>query len=107
MDGSKTDGLSFTVTPRGGYMFNLGRAGNLALFAGGNYLDSDLTVDGSYTLPEADVTFDYIIDQQNKDSWNAVLGFNWDINRTLSWSLEYNGFVGSRTAWVSSLVWRY
>jgi len=107
MDGSKTDGTSFTVTPRGGYLFNLGRAGNLALFAGGNYLDSDLTVDGSYTLPGADLTFDYLIDQQNKDSWNAVLGFNWDINRNLSWSLEYNGFIGSRTAWISSLVWRY
>ena len=53
------------------------------------------------------MTFDYLIDQQNKDSWNAVLGFNWDINRNLSWSLEYNGFVGSRTAWISSLVWRY
>lgn len=107
MDGSKTDGVNFTVTPRGGYLFNLGRAGNLAAFVGGNYLDSDLTVDGLATAPGTDLTFDYIIDQQNKDKWNAVVGFNWDINRNLSWSLEYNGFVGSRTATITSLVWRF
>ena len=107
MDGSKTDGTSFTATPRGGYLFNLGRAGNIAAFAGGNYLDSDLTVDGIFTVPDTNLTFDYIIDQKNRDEWNAVVGFNWDVSRNLSWSLEYNGFIGSRTAWISSLVWRY
>ena len=107
MVGSKTDGTNFTATPRGGYLFNLGRAGSIAAFLGGNYLNSDLTVDGVATAPGTDLTFDYVIDQKNKDEWNAVAGFNWDFSRNLSWSLEYNGFVGSRTAWISSLVWRY
>jgi hypothetical protein len=107
MVGSETDGSSFTATPRGGYLFNLGRAGSIAAFLGGNYLNSDLTVDGVATAPGTDLTFDYVIDQKNKDEWNAVAGFNWDFSRNLSWSLEYNGFVGSRTAWISSLVWRY
>jgi len=107
MTGSKTDGVSFTATPRAGYLINMGRAGNIAAFVGGNYLNSDLTVDGLATAPGVDLTFDYIIDQKNKDEWNALVGFNWDINRNLSWSLEYNGFVGSRTAWISSMVWRF
>jgi hypothetical protein len=107
MEGSETDGTSFTATPRGGYLFNLGRAGTIAGFVGGNYLNSDLTVDGIATAPGTNLTFDYVIDQKNKDEWNAVVGFNWDVNRNLSWSLEYNGFIGSRTAWISSLVWRY
>jgi hypothetical protein len=107
MVGSQTSGANFTATPRGGRLFNLGRAGNIAAYVGGNYLNSDLTVDGIATAPGTDLTFDYIIDQKNKDEWNAVVGFNWDVNRNLSWSLEYNGFVGSRTAWISSLVWRY
>jgi len=64
-------------------------------------------VDGLATAPGTDLTFDYIIDQKNKDEWNVVVGFNWDINRNLSWLLEYDGFTGSRTAWISSLVWRY
>jgi len=107
MVGSETSGINFTATPRGGRLFNLGRAGSIAVFAGGNYLNSDLTVDGLATAPGTDLTFDYIIDQKNKDEWNVVVGFNWDINRNLSWSLEYDGFTGSRTAWISSLVWRY
>jgi len=107
MVGSQVSGINFTATPRGGRLFNVGRAGNIAAFVGGNYLNSDLTVDGLATAPGTDLTFDYIIDQKNKDEWNAVVGFNWDVSRNLSWSLEYNGFVGSRTAWISSLVWRY
>ncbi len=107
MKDSRTDGINFTVTPRGGKIFNLGRNGNLALYVGGNYLDSDLTVDGFYATPDGQLEFDYIIDQENKDKWNALLGFNWDINRRLSWSAEYDGFVGSRDAFITSINWKW
>jgi len=107
MVGSETDGVNFTATPRGGYVFKLGRNGNLSTFFGGNYLDSELTVDGLATAPGTDLIFDYIIDQENKDKWNAVIGFNWDINKRLSWSAEYNGFIGSRDSYITSLVWKY
>jgi len=109
MQGSSTDGLNFTATPRGGKVFNLGRNGNLALFAGGNYLNSDLTIDGLYEfdLPDGTLSFDYIIDQENKDKWNLLLGFNWDINKRFSWSAEYNGFIGSRDAIITSVNWRF
>lgn len=107
MQGSQTDGASFTATPRIGKTINLGRNGNLSLFAGGNYLDSDLTIDGYAETPDGLLRFDYIIDQQNKDKWNALVGFNWDINRRLSWSAEYDGFIGSRTAFITSINWRF
>ena len=107
MQGSQTDGASFTATPRFGKTLNLGRNGNLSLFAGGNYLDSDLTIDGLFETPDGLLQFDYIIDQQNKDKWNALLGFNWDINKRLSWSAEYNGFIGSRDAIITSISWKF
>ena len=107
MDDSQTDGVNFTATPRFGRVFNLGRNGNLALFVGGNYLDSDLTVHGFESTPDGLLEFEYIIDQQNKDKWNALLGFNWDINKRLSWSAEYDGFTGSRDAFITSFSWKY
>lgn len=105
MNGTNTDGLAITATPRFGYVLNLGRGGNLALFTGGNYLDADLTVRGTVGIDDL-VTVDYTVDQVNKDEWNALIGFNWDINRHMSWSAEYNGFIGSREAFITSLTWR-
>lgn len=107
LQGSQTDGLNVTITPRFGKVFNLGRNGNLALFAGGNYLDSDLTIDGLFETPDGSLQFDYIIDQKNQDEWNLLLGFNWDINKRLSWSAEYDGFIGSRDAFITSINWRF
>lgn len=107
MKGSNTDGASFTAAPRFGRVANLGRKGNLAVFFGGNYLDVDLTVDGTAVSPGGLLEFDFIIDQENTDKWNLLLGFNWDINKRLSWSAEYDGFIGSRDAFISSLVWRW
>lgn len=106
MNGTNTDGTATTVTPRLGKVFNLGRKGNLSLFAGGNYLEADLTVTGQVSTPDALLTVDYTIEQQNTDRWNTLLGFNWDINKHLSWAAEYNGFTGSREAFITSIVWR-
>jgi len=111
--GRVADGSSLTVTPRVGRLFDLGNLGSLAVFAGGNYLDSDVTIDGSFTFPGDELpgleglTLDYRIDEQNTDHWNIVTGFNWDISKRLSWSAEYNGFTGSREAFISSLNLRF
>jgi lipid-binding SYLF domain-containing protein len=105
MNGTNTDGLALTATPRGGYVFNMGRAGNFALFAGGNYLYTDLTVRGSVGIDDL-FKIDYTVEQKNKDNWNIVTGFNWDLNRHMSWSAEYNGYIGSRDAFITSLTWR-
>lgn len=98
-----------TWTPRFGRNFSLGDKGNFAVFAGGNYLQSELSISGTYRVPVADqeLTFDYIVQQKNKDPWNLLLGFNWDINKQFSWNMEYDGFMGTRTAVIASVNWRF
>ena len=107
MNGTDTDGLAITVTPRFGRVINLGGAGNLALFAGGNYLSADLTVAGTVSDPGNNFVIDYTVDQKNADEWNLLLGGNWDINKRWSRHAEYNGFVGSREAFISSITLRF
>lgn len=98
-----------TVTPRFGRNFVLGDLGNMALFAGGNYLKSELQISGTYRIPIEDevLTFDYTVQQKNKDAWNLVFGFNWDLNKQFSWSMEYDGFIGTREAVIASVTWRF
>ena len=98
-----------TLTPRFGRNFVLGDLGNFALFAGGNYLKSELQISGTYQIPVEDqvLTFDYTVQQKNKDAWNLVFGFNWDINKQFSWSVEYDGFIGTREAVIASVGWRF
>jgi hypothetical protein len=107
MDGSDTDGAVISASPRFGKVFSLKNRGNLALYVGGSYLDSDLTVDGTFTVPGTEFDIDYIIDQKNKDKWTAVVGANWDISKNWAIQAEYNGFVGSRETWLGSLTWRF
>jgi hypothetical protein len=110
LDSAKADGGPIvTAAPRGGYVFNLGRRGNLALFAGGNYLDAELQISGIYLVPvgEDELSFDYTVQQKNKDKWNLLAGFNWDFSKRFSLNMEYDGFIGTRTAFISSVTWRF
>lgn len=102
-------GPIITVTPRFGRNFVLGELGNFALFAGGNYLESKLEISGTYRVPIGDeeLTFDYTVQQKNEDAWNLLFGFNWDLNKQFSWTMEYDGFIGSRDAFVASVTWRF
>ncbi|BFM21476.1 lipid-binding SYLF domain-containing protein [Gilvimarinus japonicus] len=106
-DNAVADGRSVTVTPRVGRVFKLSELGRLALFVGGNYLDSENTVDGQLDVPGTDQVLGYRIRQESKDRWNLLAGFNWDISSVLSVSAEYNGFIGSREAMIGSLVVRF
>lgn len=108
-DATADGGPIFTLSPRFGRVFNVGRQGNLAFFAGGNYLDAELQLSGTYLIPVEDqeLSFDYTVQQQNKDKWNLVAGMNWDISKRFAWSLEYNGFIGSREAFITSLNWSF
>ena len=102
-------GPIITVTPRVGRNFVLGDMGNFALFMGGNYLESKLEISGTYRIPVGgeEITFDYTVQQENKDPWNLLFGFNWDLNKQFSWSMEYDGFIGSREAFIASVTWRF
>jgi len=107
LEGKDADGAVISASPRVGRVFKLKDKGNLALYIGGSYLDSNLTVDGSVTVPGTDISLEYTIDQDNKDKWAAIVGANWDINRNWSLQGEYNGFVGSRETWMGSITWRF
>lgn len=100
-------GAIISASPRAGYLFKMGNYGNLGLFVGASYLDSDLTAHGSLAVPETDVTIDYIVDQSNTDKWNGILGANWDITRRWSVMVEYNGFFGSRDSIFAAVGWRF
>ena len=104
--GGVSDGITKTITPRGGRIVNLGRLGNMTVFGGGNWMESEYTIDGNFNVPDV-TTINYTIDQTSKDPWNLLLGFNWDFNRRFSWSFEYNGFIGSREAFISSFIVRF
>jgi hypothetical protein len=106
-EGSVADGVSYTITPRVGRIVNLGRFGNIAAFGGGNWLQSKYTITGTFDVPDADLDIDYIIDQESRDNWTLLAGFNWDFSRRISWAFEYNGFIGSREAIISSFNVRF
>ncbi|MHC4214908.1 MAG: lipid-binding SYLF domain-containing protein, partial [Planctomycetota bacterium] len=105
--GPVADGVAYTITPRAGRIVNLGRFGNIAAFGGGNYLKAKYTLTGNFNVPDSDLSIDYIINQESRDNWNLLIGYNWDISRRISWAFEYNGFIGSRKSWISSLVYRF
>jgi hypothetical protein len=107
MDTTETDGIAYTVTPRVGYTFELDKLGTVSAFVGGNYLKAELEVSGSVDVPGVDLSIDYEIEQKNADRWNALVGANWDISRRWSWSMEYNGFTGSRDAFITSVNYRF
>jgi hypothetical protein len=100
-------GPIISASPRAGYLLKMGNYGNLGLFVGASYLDSDLTAHGSLAVPETDVTIDYTVDQSNTDKWNGVVGANWDITRRWSLMVEYNGFFGSRDSIFAAVGWRF
>ena len=105
--GTVTDGNAITVTPRFGRVFSLGGSGTLAVFAGGNYLDTELTIDGSFTQVGEDLVINYRIQQKNPDKWNLLLGLNWEMSSRWSLSAEYDGFEGSREAFITNLGYRF
>ena len=107
MEGKDTEGIATTVTPRFGRVFNAGNYGNFALYAGGNYLNTELTITGTVVDPTNTLEIDYTIDQDNKDKWNIVTGANWDINKRWSIAAEYNGYIGSREAIIISIGTRF
>ena len=105
---------ALNVSPRVGVTGNIGSWGALSVFIGATYLDAEVELAGSVTFdtPNSGVpgigdktTIDYKITQENKDKWNGLVGFNWDISRKWSASAEA-GFGGSRSNFISSFTFR-
>ena len=51
-------------------------------------------------------TLSYRISQRNKDRWNALIGFNWEMNKAWSVTAEA-GFGGSRENFIAGLTYRF
>jgi hypothetical protein len=106
---------ALNISPRVGISGKIGNWGVLSTYIGANYLDAEVDLAGSVTFDTSDsgapgvgdtTTVDYEISEKNKDKWNYLLGFNWDITRNFSAQAEA-GFGGSRTNFISSFTYRY
>jgi len=86
--------------------------GTVAVFLGATYLRAEVDITGEINFetprgPNGDVTtLAYRISQRNKDRWNALLGFNWEMNKTWSVMAEA-GFGGSRENFIAGLTYRF
>lgn len=106
---------AINISPRFGVIGDIGASGKLAVFVGAMYLDTSVDLTGSVSFDTSNsgvpgvgdtTTVDFLITQTNKDKWNLLLGFNWDINK--NWSLQgESGFGGSRDSFISSMTYRF
>lgn len=103
---------ALNVSPRMGMTFDAGDEGTLAFFVGAMYLRAEVDLAGSITFdtpggPSGETTtITYEIRQRNKDRWNYLLGFNWEINRRWNINAE-GGFGGSRDSLIAGVTYRF
>ncbi len=103
---------ALNITPRIGMTGDMGQRGTVAVFVGATYLRAEVDIAGEIDLdtpggPDGDVTtLSFLISQRNKDRWNYLLGFNWDLNK--SWSVMAEaGFGGSRENFIGGVTYRF
>lgn len=103
---------TLNVSPRIGVTGSVGELGTLAAYMGMTYLDAEIDLTGSVTFDTSAIpgggstTIDYKINQRNKDKWNFLLGFSWDIDQRWMAQAEV-GFGGSREQFISSATYRF
>lgn len=104
---------AFQISPRIGISSDAGKWGTLSTFVGLTYLNAELDVAGKLSFDtssipgENDTTeLDFVINQENADKINYLIGFNWDV--TKSWSFHSEaGFGGSRESFIASTTYRF
>ncbi len=100
------------ISPRIGMTGDMGDRGTVAVFLGATYLEAEVDVAGSVTFdtpggPDGDTTtLSFIITQRNKDRWNYLLGFNWDLSKKWSVMAE-GGFGGTRENFIAGITYRF
>ena len=103
---------ALNITPRIGMTGDMGNRGSVAVFVGATYLRTEVDIAGEFDLdtpggPGGDVTtLAFRISQRNKDRWNYLLGFNWDLNKRWSIMAEA-GFGGSRENFIGGVTYRF
>ncbi len=106
---------AWNISPRIGFTHDLDRWGAAAIYVGATYLSADVELTGQAPIPlppalwtpvGRELVVDYAIDQRNKDPWNAIVGGNWDVSKSMSFQGEV-GFGGSRDSIVTSVTYRF
>ena len=106
---------AWNISPRIGYLHDMGSKGTLAFYTGATWLKTEVDLTGTVVFDtsgsgiselEDQTTLDFVIRQRNRDRWNYLVGFNWDLSRT--WSLQAEvGFGGSRDNAIVSGTYRW
>lgn len=108
LDTSDSPMESVSITPRLGRRFPLDQGGTVAVFAGGLYVDSDVTFSRSETVPTRDgpVVVTLSAEETNADPLSFVAGAQWDM--VGGWSLLGElGYGPSREGFIASLKKRF
>lgn len=100
------------ISPRLGMTGDMGERGTIAVFLGASYIDAEVLIADEIVLdtpggPDGDLTsLAFEIRQRNKDKWNYLIGFNWEMNRRWSIMIE-GGFGGSRENVIAGATYRF
>ena len=103
---------ALNITPRIGMTGDMGNRGSVAVFVGATYLRTEVDIAGAVDLdtpggPGGDVTtLAFRISQRNKDRWNYLLRFTWDLDKRWSIMAEA-GFGGSRETFIGGVTYRF
>ncbi|MEJ2255665.1 MAG: hypothetical protein P8X98_01435 [Woeseiaceae bacterium] len=106
---------AWNISPRIGYLHSFENAGSIALYTGATWLKAEVDLSGTAVFDTAGsgiaeigdaTTLDFVIRQRNRDRWNYLVGFNWELSR--AWSLQAEvGFGGSRDNAIVSGTYRW
>ncbi len=105
MTKNDAEGLIVNASPRIGKVIPLQQGRSIALYTGVAYLDSRLTLVGTYTFEGIDI--DYTVDQENTDKWSGLLGANYNFSRDWSLMIEYSWSGDRKQQFISGLTYRY
>lgn len=109
LEGKDDTYTAMNVSPRIGVTGDVNNWGAISTYIGVTYLDSTNTVNDTFYFDIGEgstLALEYQIDQTNKDKWNYLIGFNWNLSD--QWGAQAEaGFGGSRSNLISSLTYRY
>ncbi|HVY04732.1 MAG TPA: hypothetical protein VHB46_02025 [Burkholderiales bacterium] len=108
---SDTSAKTWNIAPRVGWNQHLSE-GMVTWYAGGTYMISKMSIEGSVTFPTAgtaigrDTSLQYAIKVEPSDAWNYLAGAHWMVSK--SWSvLAEVGFGGSREDVIMAAFYRF
>ncbi|WP_200915870.1 hypothetical protein [Jeongeupia sp. HS-3] len=107
---SDSNAKSWNIAPRMGVNWQLGDYGTMMTYIGATYLNTSVTITGTFTAPTAemigqDTQLNFSIDEKIANPWNGLAGFHWMVNRNISLLAEL-GF-GARQGYILSAFYRF